>query len=99
MPTDGDTAGMSFDETDLAHSNLFAAYYPGHNMSVEDSDVSISRKQLARQANIPDTWGLWCAESQYSHSNTDPRPAVSQHAFLAQQPLTKFPGLRHNILA
>jgi hypothetical protein len=88
MPTDGDTAGMSFDETDLAHSNLFAAYYPGHNISVEDSDVSISRKQLARQANIPDTWGLWCAESQHSLSDTDPHPAVSQCAFLAQQPLT-----------
>lgn len=91
MPTDGDTAVMSFDETDLAHANLFAAYYPGHNISVEDSDVSMSRKQFARQAKIPDTWGLWCAESQRSHSDTDPHPAVSQCAFLTQQPSNQIP--------
>lgn len=99
MPTDEDTAGLSFDETDLAHSTLFAAYYPGHNVSVEDSDVSVARKQLAQQAHIPDTWGLWCVESQHSYSETDPPPAVSQCAFLAQQPLTKFLGLYYNILA
>jgi hypothetical protein len=90
MPTDGDAAGMSFDETDLAHANLFAAYYPGPNVSVEDSDVSDARKQLAQQANIRDTWGLWCAERQCAQSNTDPSPTVSRCVFLAQQPLTKF---------
>lgn len=84
MPIDRDTAGMPFDETDLAHSTLFAAYYPGHNVSVEDSDVSVARKQLARKANIPDTWGLWCVESQRSYSDTDPPPAVIQCAFLPQ---------------
>lgn len=78
MPIHGNALGIPFKETDLAHTPLFAVYYPGHNMSVEASDVSPSRKEFAKHANIGDTWGLWCAEGQNFNSGAAHGPAVGQ---------------------
>ncbi|KEF60197.1 uncharacterized protein A1O9_05047 [Exophiala aquamarina CBS 119918] len=53
IPTYGNALAMPFKEPDLAHVPLFAAYYPGHNMSATVTFVPSKKSSQ----NKP-TWGI-----------------------------------------
>lgn len=65
---------MSFEETNVAYIPLFAAYYPGENLPVADSDLSPIRKTFAREHGIEYCWDLWSRETR------DANPAVTEKA-------------------
>ncbi|OAG41005.1 hypothetical protein AYO21_04847 [Fonsecaea monophora] len=82
-PSAGNGSITSFEQINPSSLPLFAAYYPGDDDFVENSDVSPVRKQFAREAGILSTWGLFCEEARLLNPAEAGRPPSFNSTFAA----------------